>query len=104
MAVRRKLSYLGPVMGGRMVTRISVRVLTSLFILLRFLPTLVLILGWFVEYVDPSPVGQASVPLMERGDKGKFGQWMVNMRKPLEQRIEDKRNGIGRQKRPYIGG
>ena len=62
-----------------------------------------LTLELFVEYVDPNPVGQASVPLMERGDKGKFGQWMGNIRKPLEQRIQDKRNGVGRQNRPYVG-
>lgn len=68
-----------------------------------FLPTLVLILEGFVEYADPSPIGQASVPLMERGKGGKFSQWMGNMKQPLEQRIQNKRNGIGRQRRPYVG-
>lgn len=68
-----------------------------------FLPTFVLILERFVEYVDPNPVGQASVPLMERDNQGKFGQLMGGIRQPLEQRIQDKRNGVGRQRRPYVG-
>jgi len=85
-----------------MVTRISVRIPTPPHPS-SFLPTLVLILQRFVEYVDANPVGQASVPLMERDGKGKFGQWMGNLKQPLEQRIQDKRNGVGRQRRPYIG-
>ena len=38
---------------------------------------------------------------MERSGKGKFSQWMGNQ--SLEQRIQNKRNGIGRQDRPYVG-
>jgi len=40
---------------------------------------------------------------MERDGKGKFSQWVGGLKQPLEQQIEDKRNGIGRQKRPYVG-
>jgi hypothetical protein len=40
---------------------------------------------------------------MERGEKGKFAQWIGNVRQPLQQRIQDKRNGVGRQDRPYVG-
>ena len=61
-------------------------------------------LGSFVDYVEANPVSQASVPLMERGEKGKFARWMGNVRQPLEQRIYNKEHGIGRQSRPYIGG
>jgi hypothetical protein len=85
-------------MGGRVVTRTSVRVSLTFFLFFR-----VLTLAHFVEYVEAGPVGQATVPLMERGEKGKFSQWMGNVRQPLEQRIHNKRNGIGRQSRPYIG-
>jgi len=56
-----------------------------------------------IEYAEANPVGQATVPLMERGKQGKVGRWMGNIRQPLEQQIQDKRNGIGRQNRPWVG-
>ena len=40
---------------------------------------------------------------MERDGNGKFSQWVGGLKQPLEQQIEDKRNGIGRQKHPYVG-
>jgi hypothetical protein len=40
---------------------------------------------------------------MERDEKGKFAKWMGSVSQPLEQRIRDKQNGIGRQRRPYVG-
>lgn len=55
-----------------------------------------------LEYADVNPVGQATLPLMDRGGEGKFSQWIGNVRQPLEQRIQNKQNGIGRQRRPYI--
>ena len=61
-----------------------------------------LILEEFIEYSDPGPIVETSVPLMERGKGGKFAQW-TGIGKSLEQRIQEKRNGIGRQSRPYIG-
>lgn len=59
--------------------------------------------GLFVEYAEANPIGQTAVPLMERDGKGKFARWMGNVRQPLEQRIQNKQNGIGRQNRPYVG-
>lgn len=59
--------------------------------------------GWFVEYVDVNPIGQTTMPLMERGGKGKFPSWVGNYGLPLEQQIQNKQNGIGRQTRPYVG-
>lgn len=85
-------------MRGRAVTRTSVRVFLTFFSFI-----LCAHLGSLVEYVEAGPVGQATVPLMERGEKGKFAQWVGNVRQPLEQQIQDKRNGIGRQRRPYVG-
>ena len=83
-------------MAGRVATRTSVRVpLTFVRLRANF--------GWILEYADTNPISQASVPLMERGEKGKFAKWMGNVRQPLEQRIRDKQNGVGRQRRPYIG-
>lgn len=64
---------------------------------------LVLTLGQFTEYADPNPIGQPTVPIMERDGKGKFAQWVGSAKQPLEQRIQNKRNGIGRQNRPYVG-
>jgi hypothetical protein len=55
------------------------------------------------EYAEASPISQAAAPLMERGGKGKFAQLMGNARQPLEQRIQNKQNGVGRQNRPYVG-
>ena len=40
---------------------------------------------------------------MERGGKGKFAGWMGSFGQPLEQRIQQKQNGVGRQSRPYVG-
>lgn len=40
---------------------------------------------------------------MARGGKGKFAQWMGAASTPLQQRIQNKQNGVGRQSRPYIG-
>ena len=68
-----------------------------------FPSTFVLILGWFIEYAEPGPIGQPTVPLMERGGKGKFSKWMGSGNQSLDQRIRNKQNGVGRQGRPYIG-
>ena len=40
---------------------------------------------------------------MERSGKGNFAQWIGNGKPPLEQQIQNKQNGIGRQDRPYVG-
>jgi len=59
--------------------------------------------GVFLEYADPNPIGEQPGPAMPRGGKGKFAQWMGGARQPLQQRIHNKQNGIGRQKRPWVG-
>lgn len=68
-----------------------------------FARVLILILADFVEYVDVDPVNQAALPLMEQGGEGKFSKWMGSFRQPLEQQIQNKKNGIGLQRRPYVG-
>ena len=66
-------------------------------------PALVLTLGVFLEYAErANPIGAPPEPLMRSG-KGKFAQLMGGVRQPLQQRIQNKQNGIGRQRRPYVG-
>ena len=77
---------------------------TSVCVSLAFLIRRHANIGLSAEYADANPVGQATIPLMDRGGKGKFSQWIGNVRQPLEQRIQNKQNGIGRQSRPYVGG
>lgn len=76
-------------------------VFLCLCLIFSFPPTIILILGRFAEYAEANPVSQAAVPMMERGGKGKLARWIGVQ--PLEQRILDKQNGIGRQRRPYVG-
>jgi len=73
------------------------------FCLYRRPPTLVLTPGVFLEYADPNPIGEPTGPVTQRGMKGKVAQWMGSARQPLQQRIQNKQNGVGRQRRPWVG-
>ena len=57
----------------------------------------------FLEYAEPNPIGGPTIPLMQRGGKGKFAQWMGGSKTSLQQRIQNKQNGVGRQRRPWVG-
>ena len=57
------------------------------------------------EYADPYKDQQA--PLVTEAPNpfanSRFGKFMAKGRYPIEQRIEDKKRGIGRQKHPFVG-
>ena len=89
--------YLEFVDGGRAVTRISVRVHVYIASARPHANH-----GVFLEYAEPNPIGAPTEP-MQRGGKGKFAQWMGGAKQPLQQRIQNKQNGVGRQSRPYVG-
>jgi len=63
-------------------------------------------LVFFSEYADPSdpydathakPVSEKASPLAKLLTPGDYGKY------PLDQRIEDKKRGIGRQRYPFVG-
>ncbi|KAK1233014.1 hypothetical protein PQX77_003816 [Marasmius sp. AFHP31] len=58
-----------------------------------------------LEYADPYKDQQA--PLVSEAPNpfanSRFGKFMAKGKYPIEQRIEDKKRGIGRQKSPFVG-
>ena len=96
--IQRKPLYREFVDGGRAVTRISVRVPANIVVRPpSCLPRI------FLEYADPNPISEPTAAMTPRGGKGKFAQWMGGARQPLQQRIQNKQNGVGRQRRPWVG-
>lgn len=53
-----------------------------------------------LEYAEPYAGDQKSVPVPE---KTSLPTWFPDVRYPIEQRIEDKKRGIGRQRYPFLG-
>jgi hypothetical protein len=52
-----------------------------------------------IEYVDPYDNTRTNQP-----DKATaFSKFLASGKYPVEQRIEDKKRGIGRQKQPFVG-
>ena len=49
------------------------------------------------EYQDPSSANR------EQPNKSSFRNFLERGRYPIEQRIEDKKRGIGRQRHPFVG-
>lgn len=55
---------------------------------------------YFAEYAEPYSADRAQ-PVAEKSSA--FAKFLSSGKYPLEQRIEDKKRGIGRQKYPFIG-
>lgn len=49
---------------------------------------------FLIEYADPSTQTEKQTPLQ---------RLLASAHYPLEQRIQDKKNGVGRQKHPFVG-
>ena len=76
---------------SRAFNDLGMRCIIHLFVLLNALS--------FAEYQDPANV----VGTSEQPNKSALHRFLERGRYPIEQRIEDKKRGIGRQKHPFVG-
>ena len=53
-----------------------------------------------IEFAEPYDSKRA-IPVTEKGSA--LSRFLENGKYPIEQRIEDKKRGIGRQKHPFVG-
>ena len=55
-----------------------------------------------LEYAEPSQLPEESVPKVQP-NSNPVSKFLSTGRYPLEQRIENKKRGIGQQRHPFVG-